>query len=319
MKFRTELKIPSSRSPLDPRGRVLLLGSCFSENIGRKMKSARWNVTVNPTGVLFNPASIAITLTAAMLHPQQRESLLRYSLTRRGSAWVSWLSDASTGSLSSQECLEKCRAAFKELQVALTTADTLIITWGSAIMYSLAGESAEMVVANCHKHPSSEFIRRRATVEEIVTTTREVINSLRIYLPQLRIIITVSPVRHLADGAVENSRSKSTLLLAAEELCSVMEDVEYFPAYELLNDDLRDYRFYACDLCHPSEEAIEYVWERFCETYLTDKGRELVEQGETLTRRESHISQIPGTEEDTLFREKTREMLLKWDSENRGD
>ncbi|MDE7381659.1 MAG: GSCFA domain-containing protein [Muribaculaceae bacterium] len=314
MKFRTELTPSPSRRKIDPRGRVLLLGSCFSENIGRKMAESRWNVTVNPTGVLFNPASIAITLTAAMLPAAQRQSLLQHTLTERDGAWVSWLSDASTAGLTPAECFEKCMAGFDNLREALLEADTVILTWGTAFMYSLNEGGPEMVVANCHKHPASEFTRRRASVGEIADTTSRIVNALRTVRPDLRIIITVSPVRHLADGAAENSRSKATLLLAAEQLCEILEDVEYFPSFELMNDDLRDYRFYAADLCHPSEEGVEYIWEKFRDCYLSDKGRELSERGAELTRREHHRSQIPGSKSDIRFREETERLLKEWES-----
>lgn len=311
MKFRTELSLDPVTNPLNPRGKVVLLGSCFSANIGGKMTAAHWDATINPTGVLFNPSSIAITLTAAMLHPAQREALLRHSLTDRDSAVVSWLSDASTAGFSPEETLDKLRSAFDSLHQALLTADTLILTWGTAYMYALAEAEGEMVVTNCHKHTSSEFKRRRASSEEIAEVTASVISALRLRCPDLRVIVTVSPVRHIADGATLNSRSKAILLLAAEDLCSRLDNVEYFPAFELLNDDLRDYRFYASDLCHPSAEAVEYVWEKFCDRYLDADGRQYVKEGEELTRRLNHRSQMPGSREDILFREQTERLLAQ--------
>ncbi|MDE6796349.1 MAG: GSCFA domain-containing protein, partial [Muribaculaceae bacterium] len=203
------------------------------------------------------------------------------SLFEAGGMWRSWLFDSKM----SAEVVEDVRFAFVEksrrLHSLLSKAEVMFVTFGTAwcyylsdsssLSYSLSGNNGYLV-ANCHKQPSAMFERRRLNVREIVEVWKDLVAKLKERYPQLRIVFTVSPVRHLKDGFEGNARSKAILLLATEELCNALDNCYYFPAYEIVNDDLRDYRFYASDLVHPSEEAVEYIWEIFKETYVDAKG-----------------------------------------------
>lgn len=175
----------------------------------------------------------------------------------------------------------------RELEECICASGVLFVTFGTAWCYFLA-DNTDYVVANCHKQPSAMFIRRRITVDEIVGAWTALCNDLWKRFPDLRIVFTVSPVRHLKDGFSGNARSKAVLQLAVEEICRINDRCSYFPAYEILNDDLRDYRFYASDLVHPSQEAVEYIWEIFKSTYLDDKGLELLKEGERIQKAWNH-------------------------------
>ena len=201
--------------------------------------------------------------------------------------WRSWLFDSKM----SAETVEDVRFAFVErgirLHSLLSRAEVMFVTFGTAWCYYLSDRDGYLV-ANCHKQPSAMFERRRLNVGEIVEVWKDLIMKLKERYPQLKIVFTVSPVRHLKDGFEGNARSKAILLLATEELCNALEECFYFPAYEIVNDDLRDYRFYASDLVHPSEEAVEYIWGIFKDTYIDSKGFQLLKEGEAIRKGLEH-------------------------------
>lgn len=302
MNFRTEYKPQPSQDPLDPKRAVTLLGSCFADNIGGAMRRAFWDARVNPCGTLFNPASVAEALRlAASADPRER---IERSLAARGDVWVSLLFDSSFAALSREECLQKCLAGAEALRKGIADSQALFITLGTCWIYrceefpEMKGETA----ANCHKFPARMFRRERLGVAECTELIEEAERLARSINPEIRIIYTVSPVRHLRDDFHENTISKSTLILATA-------DREYFPAYEIMMDDLRDYRFYAEDLAHPSKVAEQYIWLRFKEIYLDAKGRERIEKGESLRRRMEHRPLVEGSEEARRFREATEEEI----------
>lgn len=309
MKFRSEF-IPSPVSvPLDPRRHLLLIGSCFSDAMGAKMKDALWPVTVNPCGVLYNPLSIRQTLEYALMPENERKNIIKDAVVTRDGVFLSWLTDSSIVGRSADEYVDKAMESFSELHEALTMSQALIITYGTSFVYRLENGS---VVANCHKFPSSMFCRSMLSVDESIESLNSLAQMLRSKCPGLRVIQTLSPVRHLADGFHGNALSKAGLLLAADSISRSHSDWEYFPSYEILNDDLRDYRFYASDLCHPSSEAEDYIWEKFLQTYLDSDGMKRIREGEAITRRLRHRPLIPDTEADRTFREKTRLMLRRF-------
>lgn len=205
------------------------------------------------------------------------------SLVRTGNLWSSWLHHSRFSSVSPAEALSRMNNRLE--QTERNTPDWLFITLGTAWVYEwkLTGE----VVANCHKMPDHLFRRRLLSVSEGVETLSDAIRQFREVSPNLSVVLTVSPVRHLRDGAHGNQISKSTLLLICSELCS-LPFVDYFPAYELLMDDLRDYRFYADDLVHPSSEAQEYVWQKWCDAFLSDSARQIGQEAEKMLRGMSH-------------------------------
>lgn len=286
MKFRTEYKVTPAERLLNPERAVVLLGSCFTDSIGNRMRECRWRAFPNLCGVLYNPASIANIINIALGKEDFAESV-NDSIASRGEQFVTWLMDSGCTTYSKSNTEERVRLNLLQLKKKLTDAEALFVTFGTAWIYELSDRSG-YVVSNCHKFPAESFVRRRLTVSEIVNIWNECLALLQEKCPGLRVIFTVSPVRHLKDGFEGNSRSKAILQLACEELCSLHECAEYFPAFEIVNDDLRDYRFYDTDLVHPSRQAVEYVWEKFSDRYLSADSRRLLAEGESVTRVLNH-------------------------------
>lgn len=299
--FRTVYRAVPSPMPLSPEGRMLLLGSCFTDNVGAELRRRMVPASVNPTGTLFNPLSIARVITAALdsLVPKYEE---------HDGHWDSWLLPGKFSAETRDEAEALGNAALTELCEELYEADTLIVTFGSAIVYALARPPYD-VVANCHKQPSSTFFRDMLAPSNIAAEWIPLLARLRSINPRLRVILTVSPVRHLREGFRSNSLSKATLLLAAEQICRATDACDYFPAYEIVTDDLRDYRFYADDMAHPSRQAVEYVYSLFEQTYFDAAGRALLDEALSLRRRLEHRPLHPGSDEDVRFRAATADAL----------
>lgn len=319
MRFRTEYTPVPSALRLDPQRPVVLLGSCFSDNIGARMRAAMWDAAVNPCGTLFNPASIARAVALALsprMAAEVEESI--FSVKDGGvDVWRSWDFPTRFFGLTREACAARCVEALTALREALMRADALLLTFGTAWVYALAA-APERVVANCHKRPAAEFARRRMGVEEITGIWRDMAARLRLLRPEMKIIMTVSPVRHLRDGFDGNSLSKATLRLACDALCSSLPAADYFPAAEVLLDDLRDYRFYASDLLHPSADAEEYIFSRFQERYLDEAGRALLAEALSLRRMSAHRSLLEGTPADDARRAAASERLAAFLEKNPG-
>lgn len=286
LKFRTEYKISQGKWMLKPEQPVILLGSCFTDYIGARMRSCRWRAYPNICGTLFNPASIAKILRIASSGDNFSDTIAQ-SVANNDMLWVTWLSDSQCSSYNKEDTISLINNKISTLQRLLDDTSTIIITFGTAWVYQLR-DREDYIVANCHKFSSDNFIRRRLTVHEIASQWKELIGSIHQKYPKIRFIFTVSPVRHLKDGFEGNSRSKAILQLACEEICQDSQLADYFPAYEIVNDDLRDYRFYEADLVHPSAQAIEYVWEKFKDQYLSNASKTVLEEGEKVTRRLRH-------------------------------
>lgn len=232
-----------------------MLGSCFADNVAAKMGEYYFQVTANPFGTLYNPVSIA---NALMLH--EVPELVEY-----GGLWHSMYHHGECSAADKETAAARCGESIRVLQTALREANVVIVTFGTAWVYERDGE----VVANCHKMPADRFARRRLGAEEVVSVWLPIVEA----YPDKRFIFTVSPIRHIKDGLHENQLSKGTLLLAVEQTVSALSGrvgrTCYFPSYEIMLDELRDYRFYADDMVHPTPLAINYIWERFVETYMT--------------------------------------------------
>ena len=291
MKFRTEY-IPARGGTIDPGKPTVLLGSCFADNLGERIRRCMWEAE-NPAGTLFNPLSISSAIEVMLMATgrtggaqTEAERLRRFeeSLFERDGIWLSWLFNSKLHGGSKEEICREFLERSRRLDTLLGKGEVLFVTFGTAWCYWLEND---YLVANCHKQPARLFERRRLTQKEIVDKWRGTLDLLQSLYPGLRIVFTVSPVRHLKDGFEGNKRSKALLLLAVEELCESSE-AEYFPAYEIVNDDLRDYRFYASDLVHPSEEAVEYLWEIFQATYIDEKGKSRLKEGEAEYKRRNH-------------------------------
>ena len=260
MKLQTTVDIKPSEWKIGYGDKILMLGSCFSDEIGRQMEERKMAVTCNPFGTLYNPLSIANAIqTSAVSH---QPSVVFYD-----GLWHSMAHHGSFSRATKEEAEKAVADSVEAMQRALDEATVVIVTFGTAWVYELSAISHQpsVIVGNCHKMPEKWFRRRRLTIEEIVEAWQPILAQ----YPDKRWLFTVSPIRHVRDGLHENQVSKATLLMAVEAIRSQHSEVSYFPSYEILMDELRDYRFYADDLVHPSSMAVEYIWERFCETFCT--------------------------------------------------
>lgn len=275
---------------MDYGSRIMLLGSCFSTEIGNILQDYRFNVMVNPFGTLYNPCSIA----ASVGRMQQgraftEEEVIQTNPTDPNAAarYASFWHHSSFARNSAAGFLENANLELNRAGNFLREADTLIITLGTAWVYSLAGTG--QVVSNCHKRLAGEFSRRLLTVGECTALLQGIADS----LPDKEIIFTVSPIRHLKDTAHGNQISKSTLLLAVEEVVAGHGNCSYFPSYEIMMDELRDYRFYAEDMVHPSPVAVKYIFEKFRDAHISPLEFKQMESNMRLTKAERHIQKQP--------------------------
>lgn len=307
MKFRTECEIKKPFLHLSTERPIVGIGSCFAENIVAKLRQCMVRA-VNPLGVLFNPLSIAEAIELCVLDHSSIEKF-EASLFRSEDLWHSWLFDSNFSSLSrekSKEIFEKRSIEFRE---TFNQAQTILVTFGTSYCYFKSDDHQE-VVANCHKQGSDKFVRIRISIDEIVARWSDLCTSIKKEKDELNIVFSVSPVRHVRDGLHENNLSKAILMLAIEELCQKFDYCHYFPAFELLNDDLRDYRFYAADLVHPSETAIDYIFEKFVDTYFDETARATLKQGHDIYRRLNHK---PILKESAAFQRFTEETQRKYE------
>lgn len=290
MKFRTEIETSPLGVQIGYENRILTLGSCFAAHIAEKLAGAKFRVTANPSGILFNPLSIA----AAIRSYASPAAVTREELGYDGDVWYHFGFHGDFSAPTAEEALGRMNAARQSGAEALRTSDRVLLTFGTAWVYEREGE----IVANCHRRPAAEFSRRRLSVGEIVGTFAELIEG---PLAGKQIILTVSPVRHIGDTLAGNAVSKAALRLAAEELKQRFNCVEYFPAYEIVTDDLRDYRFYADDLVHPAPQAIAYIWEKFTATALSDRARNLLPEAEAIAAAAAHRPRNPQGEAHRAF------------------
>ena len=290
MKFRTEIEIAPLGTKIGYENRILALGSCFAEHIAGRLAQAKFRVTANPSGILFNPLSIAAALRSYAGENPVRHSELGFD----GELWFHYGFHGSFSAPEADQALAAMNAARKSGAEALRAADRIVLTFGTAWVYEHDGA----VVANCHRRPAAEFSRRRLSVEEIVETFAELIEG---PLAGKQIILTVSPVRHTGDTLAGNAVSKATLRLAAEQLTERFKCSAYFPAFEILTDDLRDYRFYADDLVHPAPQAVAYVWEKFAPAVLTDEALRLLPEAEAIVAAAAHRPRNPQGEAHRAF------------------
>ncbi|QNL20820.1 GSCFA domain-containing protein [Hyphobacterium sp. CCMP332] len=280
MQFRTELKYPKSKWDIDYNSKIISVGSCFSTNITERMSELQFDIVNNPYGTFYNPISIFRALNYTELDFEN-------TFIERDGQWMSFLShsDISANDRTSLTSLLKDRLKF--LNQKIKSADYLILTLGSAKIYT--HKKTDLIVANCHKVSQNEFDSRILTVKEITQAFRSMHSQLSKIKPEVKVIITVSPVRYLADGFEQNSISKAMLIASVHEILNEFDNVEYFPAYELVLDDLRDYRFYNEDLIHPNSIAVNYVFQKFSESYFNDSTKQIAHKVYKINKALNHI------------------------------
>jgi hypothetical protein len=281
--FRTTVDIPTSERRIRLEHQILSTGSCFAQNMGDKLQRYCFDAVVNPFGVQYNPASIAKGIHRLISAKEFGEN----EFFQHGSLWNSFSHSSLFSRSGLMEIQQDVNRLFNKASKKLQDADYLFITPGTVWVYELA-ESSE-IVSNCHKLPTSYFKRRRLSVDEIVEMFSSIFDILFKSNNHLCVIFTVSPVRHWKDGAHENNVSKAILHLAISELIGKYpQQTEYFPAYEIMMDELRDYRFYADDMIHPSALATEYIWECFSNQYFDSETKSLMKELEDYRRISEH-------------------------------
>lgn len=295
MNFTTPVNIKPNKT-IDHNSQIVMLGSCFAENIGKKLIDCGFNVVMNPMGILYNPISIFSTLSRIIEGREFTEN----ELFQHNGLWASFMHHGSFSHSDKSEALRLMNEKLHEGHKQLKNATHLIITFGSAEVYEHNG----LVVSNCHKLPSREFTHRLLSIDEIITSSI----SLSSLNPQLSTIFTISPVRYLGNGAHHGQINKATLLLATEQLCQTT-GAKYFPSYEIMMDELRDYRYYAADMIHPSEIAVEYIFERFTTTYLTEEAIRTAEEVLKIKKSLSHRPLHPDSDEYIKFKKKLSQQI----------
>ncbi len=294
MKWNLSFPIEKVSDPLTYSDRIVLLGSCFSTEIGGRLGELGFETCLNPFGTLFHPLSIASLIEGSLDESFNREHILS-----QNDLFFSYDANRTVFAHSETELRELLAEKRSELRKTLKTAGALFVTFGSSFVYRHL--ESDRLVANCHKEPQNLFGKELSETEKMFETWQKCITAVQQLNPDIRLIFTVSPVRHVKDGTVENSRSKARLIELAHRLCELFERAHYFPAYEILLDELRDYRFYADDLLHPSKEAGQYIFERFCNTWLSDETREILRSIEEIRAMRAHVSLYPGSLEEIRF------------------
>jgi len=288
MKFTTSFPIPRHEQPISHDSSLLLLGSCFSQNIGDKLSYYGFDTSVNPFGVIFNPHS---------LRELMEKSLTDNFAESDVSETYSYLAHSDMDGTDTGETLQNMKKAGAQLKNRVNMATHILLTLGTSWVYEL--KATGKVVANCHQQPQSLFNKRLLTMEEIAGALQKIEALVQRENPHAQVIYTLSPVRHSKDGMVENMRSKSRLHEAIQQQCEAGK-AYYFPAYEILMDELRDYRFYAVDMIHPNATAVDYVWLRFRESVLDTTSQKTMEAVAAYRKLQSHRPKDATAHEEQL-------------------
>jgi len=309
MEFQVPINIPVLPQPISYGEKILLTGSCFTEHIGNSLQDWKFDVLQNPNGILFDAESVASSL-ASYIEPRVYtvDDLVYFN-----EVWQSWQHHSRFSHVDREEALRGINASQQRAHVFLKSANWLVITLGSAFSYRLMEGQP---VANCHRAPAQTFRKHLMTIEEIKTALDSCLYQLRYLNPELRVIFTVSPVRHIRDGVVENNRSKARLLEAVHHLVGKFDRLYYFPAYELVIDVLRDYRFYDVDMVHPNYPATQFVLEKFAEACISEESRRLMEEVKKIVIARRHRAFQPTTNAHRQFlmsfREKTLDIIKRY-------
>lgn len=302
MEFRTIVDLPKTALTVTPASRVLLIGSCFADSIGARMKEALpdGQVCVNPFGVLYNPESIRmaleILLEGSLFFPDA------YIFKGRDGLWHSWLHSTHFSAQERIDCKRKIMEAFERASTLLREADILTITLGTNHAY--LHRTQGYVVGNCHKELATTFQEQTIDLETICNAWNPLLEALARELPRLKVLFTISPYRYAKYGMHGNQLAKSTLMLSVDRLCAANDNALYFPAYEIVTDELRDYRFFDADMLHPSAQASDYVWQRFREWTFSSETSRQAQTLEKERRRTAHkpiATDKPMAEEPRLF------------------
>ncbi|AXE17747.1 hypothetical protein DR864_08360 [Runella rosea] len=305
MHFRTEISLAQSNEKIILQTPILTVGSCFAEVIGQKLVDNKIPTLANPFGTIFNPLSITKLLRQSITQQLPDENLY----VENQGVWFHYDFHSSCWAPTKEALTLQLTQQLQRVREWLLGTKWLIITFGTAYVYQQI--ATQCIVANCHKVPSKQFRRELLSIEAIVKDFRDICSLLRSENPSIAVILTVSPVRHTRDTLPLNAVSKSILRVACHELSETLANVHYFPAYELLLDDLRDYRFYKPDLIHPNETAEQYIFQRFSETYFDDSLKQFVREWQKLKQEMTHRPLHPNSAAHKQFLENLLKKLQK--------
>lgn len=273
MELQTKVTIPKPNFEINHKKQIFMIGSCFTTHIGELLTEDKFSCLVNPFGVLYNPASIAALLLRSISERDYSDASPEFFSDPQSGLTHSWMHHSTFSSSHKETLIQHANSVMHETADKLRQTDILIVTFGTSVIYRL--KDSGMLVANCHKQPDRLFVRERLSAYDIADTWQTLIQILKSVNPNLHIVFTVSPIRHKRDGMHVNQLSKAELLLGIDQIVRANDHVYYFPAYELVMDELRDYRFYADDLVHPSSLAVRYIYERFTDTFVSPAEQQL--------------------------------------------
>ncbi len=290
--------LKESRHPIDYNSKLFLLGSCFSENIGNQLEYFKFQSKQNPFGILFHPKAIESIVTHAINDKEFIENDV-FLLNER---YHSFDAHSQLSNASKEEILKNLNQAVESTKEHIQESTHIVITLGTAWVYRHI--ESDVIVANCHKVPQKKFLKELLPPEEIASSLEAVIALIRDVNPKVNFIFTVSPVRHLKDGFVQNQQSKAHLISAIHQVVDLRKRLFYFPSYEIMMDELRDYRFYAEDMMHPNVTAIRYIWEKFSESWISETAERTMKQVGSIQKRLQHKPFNPNSEEHQKFLKK---------------
>jgi hypothetical protein len=312
MQFKQDFAVPHLPIKMRQRDKFLLIGSCFTENMGKKLSDRKMVNLQNPHGILFNPVSIAACIRDLIRQQEYTQEHLFFL----HDAWHSWLHHSRFSGNTPDEALEKMNSAIKEAHQFAKEANWAILTLGSAFAYR--NLELDMHVSNNHRAPAQWFQKELLEIDFIKSLLQTQIEALKNFNPNINILLTISPVRHLRDGLIENNRSKARLIEAVHQVCAEVDYCHYFPSYEIVIDELRDYRFYDIDFAHPNYLATEYVWEQFKASCVAEDDYTLLDElykiNIALQHRSRNPSGAPHRSFLELHLEKCKQLLLQYPS-----
>jgi hypothetical protein len=303
MQFQLPIDIRPLDEPIQYGQKIMLTGSCFTEHIGNALSDLKFDVLQNPNGILFSPDAVCKSLISYLKHKQYTEQDLFYL----NEVWNSWHHHSRFSNISKSEALSLINASQQKAHEFLKEADWLIITLGSSFLYELTlaadTDSASLgeSVANCHRAPANWFNKKMEDIDAIKEMLESCLKKIKAFNPRLKFIFTISPVRHIRDGVVENNQSKARLIEAVHFIVKKFESAHYFPAYELVIDVLRDYRFYDIDMVHPNYAATEFVLEKFSENCISEEAQLLMREIRKIVIARKHRPFHPETKAHQQF------------------
>ncbi len=299
MKLQTKILIKKqTRNLIDYDSKLLLLGSCFSENIGHKLNYFKFQTTQNPFGILFHSKAIEGLITNAI----NKKTYTAKDIFFQNERWHTFESHSDLSSTKGKIILSKLNNAISITERTLRNSSHIIITLGTSWVYRHI--ESDLIVVNCHKVPQKKFLKELLSVDEITESLDATIQLVKSVNKDATILFTVSPVRHLKDGFIENTQSKSHLISAIHNVVNYRKKTHYFPSYEIMMDELRDYRFYKDDMIHPNKTAINYIWEKFVETWFSEETIPTMKEIDVIQKGISHRPFNVNSEEHQQFLEK---------------